>query len=146
MKVLINCRLLGSTAESQQIQGSAVLTNPQVTLMLLPQDCTLRTSVGKWEDWMVPIFADFETHPASKFHLKVLLPTALLKASVSFKFYCVCFHFYKVKLRNHSAMKLLQWSNGTMYQKYILYFIVKQGPLNVQLITGRSSLRVETGL
>lgn len=83
MKVLINCRLLGSTAECQQIQGSAVLTNPQVTLMLLYQDRTLRTSVGKWEDWMVPIFADFETHPASKFYLKVLLPTALLKASVS---------------------------------------------------------------
>ena len=29
---------------------------------------------------------------------------------------------------------------------HILYFIGKQGPLNVQLITGRHSLRVETGL
>lgn len=35
------------------------------------------------------IFADFETHLASKSYLKVLLPTALLKASVSLISLCM---------------------------------------------------------
>lgn len=45
---LIDCRLLGHSAESlvPHIQGTAVLTNSRVMLLLLAQDHSLRTSVG----------------------------------------------------------------------------------------------------